>query len=69
MRVRILDGVARIDQRRLDGDLWREIDQIPLPVASQWLTSSVRTSPLGVALRAFEIENPGDMTLRNALGV
>jgi hypothetical protein len=67
LRVRIQDSVARIDQRRLDGDPWREIDQIPLPVSAQWLVSPIRTSPLRVALRAFELENPGDMTLRKAL--
>jgi hypothetical protein len=67
LRVRIEDSVARVDQRRLDGNPWREIDQMPLPVTPQWLVSPIRTSPLKVALRAFELENPGDMTLRNAL--
>jgi hypothetical protein len=38
-----------------------------LPVSQQWLTSPIRTSPLKVALRAFECEHPGDMSLRNAL--
>ena len=68
LRVRIEDKVARIDQRRLDGEPWREIDQSALPVTEQWLTSPIRTSPLKVALIAFERENPGDMTLRTALG-
>ena len=67
LRVRIEDKVARIDQRRLDGELWREIDQSALPVSEQWLVSPIRTSPLKVALLAFERENPGDMTLRIAL--
>jgi hypothetical protein len=68
LRVRIEDKVARIDQRRLDGEPWREIDQSALPVTKQWLVSPIRTSPLKVALIAFERENPGDMTLRTALG-
>lgn len=67
LRIRIEDHVARIDQRRLDGEPWREIDQSTLPVSEQWLISPIRTSPLKVALRAFECENPGDMTLRDAL--
>ena len=67
LRVRIQDHVARIDQRRCDGELWREIDQNALPVSQQWLTSPVRTSPLKIALWAFERENPGNMALRNAL--
>jgi hypothetical protein len=67
LRVRIEDKIARIDQRRLDGELWREIDQSTLPVSEQWLVSPIRTSPLKVALLAFERENPGDMTLRIAL--
>ncbi len=67
LRVRIEDKVARIDQRRLDGELWREIDQSALPVSDQWLTSPIRTSPLKVALMAFEIEHPGDTSLRVAL--
>ena len=67
LRVRIEDKVARIDQRRLDGEPWREIDQSALPVTEQWLSSPIRTSPLKVALAAFERENPGDMTLRTAL--
>jgi hypothetical protein len=68
LRIRIEDNVARIDQRRLQGEPWAEIDQNTLPVTEQWLTSPVRTSPLKVALGAFERENPGNMTLRNALG-
>jgi hypothetical protein len=67
LRIRIEDNVARIDQRRLDAEAWREIDQSTLPVSEQWLASPIRTSPLKVALRAFECENPGDMRLRNAL--
>ncbi len=67
LRVRIEDKIARIDQRRLDGEPWREIDQSELPVSESWLNSPIRTSPLKVALRAFELENPGDMTLRIAL--
>jgi hypothetical protein len=67
LRVRIADQVARVDQRSLDGDPWREIDQNDLPVTNQWLTSPIRTSPLKVALLAFERENPGDLTLRAAL--
>jgi hypothetical protein len=67
LRVRIEDKVARIDQRRLDGEPWREIDHSDLPVSKQWLASPIRTSPLKIALRAFEQEHPGDMTLRNAL--
>ncbi|MBZ5609218.1 MAG: hypothetical protein LAP38_13225 [Acidobacteriia bacterium] len=67
LRVRIEDKVARIDQRRLDGEPWREIDQSELPVTEQWLISPIRTSPLKVALLAFERENPGDMSLRVAL--
>ena len=68
LRVRIEDQIARIDQRRLDGEPWREIDQTALPVTEQWVTSPIRTSPLKVALLAFERENPGDTTLRVALG-
>jgi hypothetical protein len=67
LRVRIEDKVARIDQRRLNGEPWREIDQSVLPVTEQWLISPIRTSPLKVALMEFERENPGDMTLRIAL--
>jgi hypothetical protein len=67
LRVRIEDQVARVDQRRLDGEAWREIDQSTLPVSEPWLTSPIRTSPLKVALIAFELEHPGDMTLRTAL--
>jgi hypothetical protein len=69
LRVRIEDQVARIDQRRLDGELWREIDHSTLPVTQQWLVSPSRTSPLKIALWAFERENPGDTTLRDALSV
>jgi hypothetical protein len=68
LRIRIEDNVARIDQRRLDGETWREIDHSELPVTAQWRDSSIRTSPLRVALVAFERENPGNMTLRIALG-
>jgi hypothetical protein len=67
LRVRIEEKVARVDQRRLDGEPWREIDQSELPVTEQWLRSPIRTSPLKVALIAFERENPGDQTLRVAL--
>jgi hypothetical protein len=68
LRVRIEDNVARIDQRRLDGEPWREIDHSDLPVTELWRTSPIRTSPLKAALLAFERENPGNMTLRAALG-
>lgn len=67
LRVRIEDKMARIDQRRLDGEPWREIDRSELPVSEQWLVSPLRASPLKVALLAFERENPGDTTLRLAL--
>jgi len=67
LRVRIQEKVARIDQRSLDGEPWREIDQSELPVTPQWLTSPIRTSPLKVALIAYERENPGDTTLSDAL--
>jgi len=67
LRVRIEDKIARVDQRRLDGDPWKEIDQNELPVSQQWLISPLRASPLKVALLAFERENPGDTTLRSAL--
>jgi hypothetical protein len=67
LRVRIEDKVARIDQRKLNGEPWKEIDQSTLPIPEQWFTSPVRTSPLKVALLAFERENPGNMTLRIAL--
>jgi hypothetical protein len=67
LRIRIEDNIVRIDQRRLDGELWREIDHSDLPVSQAWLMSPIRTSPLRVALSAFERENPGDMTLRKAL--
>ena len=67
LRIRIEDKVVRIDQRRLDGELWREIDHSDLPVTQAWLTSPIRTSPLKVALTAFERENPGNLTLRKAL--
>ncbi|MBZ5602280.1 MAG: hypothetical protein LAO79_08240 [Acidobacteriia bacterium] len=67
LRVRIEDKIARVDQRRLDGEAWREIDQSDLPLTEQWLASPIRTSPLKVALMAFERENPGDLTLRTAL--
>jgi len=68
LRVRIENNMACIDQRRLSGERWQEIDQSPLPVSAQWLSSPIRTSPLKVALRAFESENPGDLRLRHALG-
>jgi hypothetical protein len=68
LRIRIEDNVARIDQRNLNGETWREIDHSELPVTAQWRDSSIRTSPLRVALVAFERENPGNTTLRTALG-
>ena len=68
LRVRIEDNVARIDQRNLEGETWREIDHSELPVTAQWRSSPIRTSPLRVALNAFERENPGNTTLRTALG-
>jgi hypothetical protein len=67
LRVRIENKVARIDQRRLDGEPWREIDQSTLPVPEQWFSSPIRYSPLKAALIAFERENPGDTRLRVAL--
>jgi hypothetical protein len=67
LRVRIEDKVARIDQRKLNGEQWKEIDQSTLPIPEQWFSSPIRTSPLKVALLAFERENPGNMTLRIAL--
>jgi hypothetical protein len=39
-----------------------------LPMSPSWLASPGRTSPLQAALRAFEIEHPGDKSLRLALG-
>ena len=68
LRIRIEDNVARIDQRNLEGETWREIDHSELPVTAQWRNSPIRTSPLRVALVAFERENPGNTTLRTALG-
>ena len=70
LRVRIEDKVARIDQRKLQGETWQEIDKDQLPVTEHWRTSAVRAcpSPLKVALLAFERENPGDMSMRIALG-
>jgi hypothetical protein len=68
LRVRIEDKIARTDRRRLDGEPWKEIDRSELPVTQQWLISPMRTAPLKIALLAFESENPGDMTLRIALG-
>ena len=68
LRIRIEENVARIDQRSLNGAPWREIDHSDLPVTAQWRDSSIRTSPLRVALVAFERENPGNKTLRIALG-
>jgi len=67
LRVRIENKVARIDQRSLHGETWKEIDQSALPIPEQWFTSPLRSSPLKVALMAFEQENPGNMTLRMAL--
>ncbi len=67
LRVRIENKVARIDQRKLSGETWKEIDQSTLPIPEQWFTSPVRSSPLKVALMAFEQENPGNMALRLAL--
>jgi len=67
LRVRIENKIARIDQRSLTGEPWKEIDQSALPIPEQWFTSPVRSSPLKVALMAFEQENPGNMTLRMAL--
>ena len=64
LRVRIEDKIARIDQRKLNGERWKEIDQSTLPIPEQWFSSPIRTSPLKVALLAFERENPGNMTLR-----
>jgi hypothetical protein len=52
----------------LSGEPWREIDHSDLPVTPQWRDSNIRTSPLRVALVAFERENPGNKTLRTALG-
>ena len=68
LRVRIEGNVACTDQRRLDGEPWTQIDHSALPLTEQWLTSPIRASPLKIALWAFERENPGDMTLRVALG-
>jgi len=67
LRVRIQDKIARIDQRKLTGETWKEIDQSALPIPENWFSSPVRSSPLKVALMAFERENPGDMRLRQAL--
>jgi hypothetical protein len=67
LRVRIEDKIARIDQRKLNGEPWKEIDQSILPIPEQWFSSPIRTSPLKVALLAFERENPGNGTLRLAL--
>ena len=68
LRIRIEENVARIDQRNLQGETWREIDHSDLPVTAQWRDSNIRTSPLRAALLAFERENPGNLTLRKALG-
>jgi hypothetical protein len=70
LRVRIEDKIARVDQRKLQGETWQEIDKDELPVTEHWRTSAVRAcpSPLKVALLAFERENPGDMSMRIALG-
>lgn len=67
LRVRIENKVVRIDQRTLNVDPWKEIDQSTLPIPEQWFSSPVRSSPLKVALMEFERENPGNMTLRLAL--
>lgn len=67
LRVRIEDNIARVDQRHLEGEPWREIDHNELPMSGEWMASPMRTSPLRIALRAFELEHPGDVTLRNAL--
>jgi len=67
LRVRIENKVACIDQRKLNGEPWKEIDQSSLPIPEQWFASPVRSSPLKVALLAFERENPGNMNLRIAL--
>ena len=68
LRVRIEDNVARIDQRSLHGEPWKEIDRSDLPVSELWRSNSPRSSPLKIALMAFERENPGDLSLRVALG-
>ncbi len=70
LRVRIEDKIARVDQRKLEGEPWQEIDKDELPVTEHWRTSAVRASPsaLKIALLAFERENPGDMSMRTALG-
>ena len=70
LRVRIEDKVARVDQRKLQGETWQEIDKDSLPVSEHWRNSAVRAcpSPLKVALLAFERENPGDTSMRTALG-
>ena len=67
LRVRIQNKIARIDQRILTAETWKEIDQSTLPIPEQWFSSPIRTSPLKVALLAFERENPGNTTLRVAL--
>ena len=69
LRVRIEDKIARIDQRKLHGEPWKEIDQSTLPIPEQWFTSPIRTSPLKVALLAFERENPGNMTLADRAAI
>lgn len=53
LRVRIEADIAHIDQRRLDGEPWKEIDRNQLPVTGQGLVSPMRTSPLKVALLAL----------------
>jgi hypothetical protein len=67
LRVRIENKIACIDQRKLNGEPWKEIDQSSLPIPEQWFSSPLRSSPLKVALLAFERENPGNMGLRTAL--
>ncbi len=69
LRVRIEGRVVYIDQRNLmAGEPWRQIEQSGLPLTQSWLASPARTSPLKIALWAYEQENPGDTALRSALG-
>jgi hypothetical protein len=67
LRVRIQGLVVYIDQRNLAGEPWRQIEQSGLPLSEHWLASPTRTSPLKIALWAYEQENPGDTALRRAL--
>jgi hypothetical protein len=39
LRVRIEDEIARVDQRKLQGEIWEEIDEDVLPVTEHWRTS------------------------------